>query len=64
MRDFQEEAAIISGLQDPEAAGRWVLDRPGAVTRWCLIKLGPGGALLVSRDRDSPLHHNSLKVGF
>ena len=59
----QDEAAAISGEDDPEAAARWALDRPGTATQWCLIKLGAAGALLVTRDGDSPLRHNSLKVG-
>ena len=59
----QDEAAAISGEDDPEAAARWALDRPGTATQWCLVKLGAAGALLVTRDGDSPLRHNSLKVG-
>ena len=58
----QDEAAAISGEDDPEAAARWALDRPGTATQWCLIKLGAAGALLVTRNGDSPLRHNSLKV--
>ena len=58
----QDEAAAISGHDDPEAAARWALERPGTATQWCLIKLGAAGALLVTRDEDSPLRHNSLKV--
>ena len=58
----QDEAAAISGEDDPEAAARWALDRPGTATQWCLVKLGAAGALLVTRDGDSPLRHNSLKV--
>ena len=38
--------------------------RPGTATQWCLIKLGAAGALLVTRDADSPLRQNSLKVRF
>ncbi len=30
----QEEASVVTGLADPEAAARAVLARPGALTQW------------------------------
>ncbi|KAG1673693.1 hypothetical protein FOA52_010562 [Chlamydomonas sp. UWO 241] len=45
----EEEAHTVTGLDDPDAAARWVLDRPGARTEWAIVKLGSRGALLRSR---------------
>ncbi|PNH06801.1 hypothetical protein TSOC_006785 [Tetrabaena socialis] len=44
-----EEAQVVSGLSDPEAAAKWVLARPGARARWCVVKMGAAGALLCER---------------
>lgn len=40
----------MTGEADPQAAGRQLLSRPGAATRWCFVKLGPSGAILCSKD--------------
>jgi hypothetical protein len=42
----------VTGEQDPEAAARWVLQRPGARTKWCVVKLGGAGSLAVARGAD------------
>jgi sugar/nucleoside kinase (ribokinase family) len=41
----------VTGLDDPDAAARWVLDRPGTRTEWAIVKLGSRGALLRSRSQ-------------
>lgn len=50
----QEEAEAVTGIADPEASATHILERPGALTEWCIIKLGSHGALLCSK---SPLQH-------
>lgn len=42
----------MTGQSDPLAAARDVLSRPGARTRWCVVKEGGEGALLAERRRD------------
>jgi hypothetical protein len=39
----------VTGETDPLAAARAVLARPGAKTRWCVVKEGGAGALLAER---------------
>ena len=46
---LQEEAREVTGHADPLAAARAVLARPGARTRWCVVKEGGAGALLAER---------------
>ena len=48
-----DEAAAVTGEGDAEAAARSVLARPGAATRWCVVKRGGDGALLASRGAGS-----------
>ncbi len=45
----QEEALIVTGHSDPELAAEHVLSRPGARTKWCVVKLGKKGSLLRSK---------------
>ncbi len=47
-----EEASQVTGLEEPTAAAEAVLARPGAQTRWCVVKLGADGALLAARDAE------------
>ena len=39
----------MTGLADAEAAACHILQRPNALTEWCIIKLGSQGALLCSK---------------
>ncbi|GFR46665.1 hypothetical protein Agub_g8280, partial [Astrephomene gubernaculifera] len=45
----EEEARVVTGYEDPEAAARWVLARPGARAAWAVVKMGAQGALLCAR---------------
>ncbi|GAX80599.1 hypothetical protein CEUSTIGMA_g8034.t1 [Chlamydomonas eustigma] len=45
----EEEAKIVTGHSDPELAAKYMLERPGARTQWCVIKLGREGSLLRSK---------------
>ncbi|GIL62877.1 hypothetical protein Vafri_17089 [Volvox africanus] len=45
----QEEARVVTGLDDPEAAAQWVLARPGCRAEWVVVKMGGQGALLCAR---------------
>ena len=46
---LQEEAEAITEISDPERAAWSILDRPGAATQWCIVKLGGEGALLCTK---------------
>lgn len=58
----EEEAKEVTGEDDPEAAARFVLQRPGARTEWCVIKMGAKGALLCSRHHQGPVRVEAIKV--
>ncbi|GIL69748.1 hypothetical protein Vretimale_10235 [Volvox reticuliferus] len=45
----EEEARVVTGLDDPEAAAQWVLHRPGCRAQWVVVKMGSNGALLCAR---------------
>ncbi|GLC55977.1 hypothetical protein PLESTB_001051100 [Pleodorina starrii] len=49
----EEEARVVTGLEDPEAAAKWVLARPGARAQWVVVKMGAQGALLCTRGAGS-----------
>ena len=34
--DLKEEAEAVTGLSDPERAAASILERPGALTQWCV----------------------------
>ena len=46
---LQEEAEAITEISDPEEAAWSILDRPGAATQWCIVKMGGEGALLCTK---------------
>lgn len=55
---------MVTGLEDPEAAAKWVLARPGARAQWVVVKMGGQGALLVARsDNNSSGKAYSGNVG-
>ena len=58
----QEEAAAITGTSDPEAAAHAILERPGAVTQWCVVKLGSRGAVLCSKSPRATYRQHALLV--
>ena len=45
----EEEATVVTGQSDAESAARYILERPGARTEWCIVKRGAEGALLATR---------------
>ncbi|KAG2496877.1 hypothetical protein HYH03_005276 [Edaphochlamys debaryana] len=45
----EDEARVVTGLSDPEAAARAVLARPGARAQWAVVKMGAAGAVLCER---------------
>ncbi|KAJ9524794.1 hypothetical protein QJQ45_024426 [Haematococcus lacustris] len=53
----EEEAVVVTGLADAEAAACVVLARPHACTQWCVVKQGARGALL--KERGSGCTHTS-----
>ena len=53
---------MITGEADPQAAGWHIISRPGAATQWCLVKLGPSGAILTSRGLASNHWQPALQV--
>lgn len=59
---LQEEAAAITGTSDPEEAAHAILDRPGAVTQWCVVKLGSRGAVLCSKSPRATYRQHALMV--
>jgi len=59
----EEEAEAVTGCGNAEAAARFILDRPGARTEWCIVKRGAEGAILVSRSpRAAVYEQRALKV--
>jgi len=58
---IQEEAFVVTGQQNAEAAARSVLSRPEACTQWCVVKQGANGALLCTKDAEGTITaHPSL----
>lgn len=54
----------MSGEADPEAAARWVLSRPGTMTRWAVVKLGADGAIICVQGEGGVVHRvPGFKVG-
>ncbi|PNW78680.1 hypothetical protein CHLRE_09g387050v5 [Chlamydomonas reinhardtii] len=45
----EEEAHVVTGLQDAEEAAKWVLARPNARAQWVVVKMGANGAVLCTR---------------
>ncbi|KAG2453003.1 hypothetical protein HYH02_002339 [Chlamydomonas schloesseri] len=45
----EEEAHVVTGLQDAEEAAKWVLARPNARAQWVVVKMGAKGAVLCTR---------------
>lgn len=60
---WQEEAAAITGTSDPEAAAHAILDRPGAATQWCIVKLGSRGSVLCTKSPRATYRQHALMVG-
>ena len=58
----QEEAEAVTGEADPEAAARSIVERPGALTQWCVIKMGPQGALIRTRSPPWTLRQSAIQV--
>jgi sugar/nucleoside kinase (ribokinase family) len=59
----EEEAEAVTGCGNAEAAARFILDRPGAKTEWCIVKRGAEGAVLVSRSPGTTVYEQrALKV--
>ncbi|KAL4514183.1 hypothetical protein Ndes2437B_g04164 [Nannochloris sp. 'desiccata'] len=59
----EEEAEAVTGYGNAEAAARFILDRPGARTEWCIVKRGAEGAVLVSRSPGNGVYEQrALKV--
>ena len=63
MHIMQEEAEAVTEISDAEEAAWSILDRPGAVTQWCVIKLGGEGALLCAKSPRRQYRQSSLQVG-
>ena len=60
---LQEEAEAVTEISDAEEAAWSILDRPGAVTQWCVIKLGGEGALLCTKSPRRQYRQSGLQVG-
>lgn len=58
----EDEALVVTGLTDPEAAAREVLQRSGTNTQWAVVKLGGKGALLCTRDSPRTYFMDGVKV--
>ena len=53
----------MTEIPDAEEAAWSILDRPGAVTQWCVIKLGGEGALLCTKSPRRQYRQSGLQVG-
>lgn len=60
--DMQEEAEAITEIADPGEAAWSILDRLGAATQWCIIKLGGEGALLCTKDPRRQYRQSGVQV--
>ena len=60
---MQEEAEAVTEISDAEEAAWSILDRPGAVTQWCVVKLGGEGALLCTKSPRRQYRQSGLQVG-
>lgn len=49
----EEESRTVTGISQPQAAARAVLDRPHSKTEWCVIKRGSQGSMLLRRGDDT-----------
>lgn len=58
----QEEATQVTGCSEAEQAARFILQRPGAKTQWCVIKMGGAGALLMTRTGNGTFKSEALPV--
>lgn len=59
---LQEEAQAVTGEADPEAAAAAIVQRPGSLTEWCVIKLGPQGALLRTKTPPRSIRQPAIQV--
>ena len=59
---MQDEAEVVTGHSDAEMAGQAILDRPGSLTQWCVIKLGPQGALLRTKNPAQTIKQPAIQV--
>lgn len=59
----QEEAHVVTGCTDPEAAALAVLEQPGAAVQWCVVKLGARGALLRCKGSSEVHRAQGFQVG-
>ncbi|GLI62546.1 hypothetical protein VaNZ11_005210 [Volvox africanus] len=59
----EEEARVVTGLADPEAAAQWVLARPGCRAEWVVVKMGGQGALLCARKDANSNGSSSSRTG-
>eukprot|EP00798_Chlamydomonas_sp_ICE-L_P002335 gene2335-8630_t len=58
----EDEAQVVTGLEDPEAAAISVLARPNSRAEWCVVKLGSEGALLRCKAEDKTYRSTGFKV--
>lgn len=58
----QEEALAVTGQMETQAAARWVLDRPGCSTEWCIVKQGSSGSVLCSKSPPAVYNQPALQV--
>ena len=52
----------MTGLSDPERAAASILERPGALTQWCVVKMGPQGALIRTRHPAETLRQSAIQA--
>ena len=52
----------MTGLSDPELAAASILERPGALTQWCVVKMGPQGALIRTRHPAETLRQSAIQA--
>lgn len=58
----EEEAEAVTGCSSAEDAARFILDRPGTRTEWCVVKRGAEGALVMARSPGKVYEQRALKV--
>lgn len=58
----EDEAAAMTDRSDPREAAQWVLQRPGAVTQWAVVKAGAAGALLYAREEGGAFEAQAYQV--
>lgn len=52
----------MTGLSDAEKAAQKILNREGAMTQWCVIKLGAQGAMICTKSPAQTIRQPAIQA--